>query len=228
MAALTKRDRLYCFPMDSCSVAPYLTCPIAFSAILTARTMALNSAGSNEKAESGPPSSLDNVRCFSIIEAPEATAAMGTSIPRVWSDSPAGTSNVDDRCSMVLRFISSGRAGYALVHFNRAIWLFPVFLMVLTAVSISLNVPIPVDTITGLPAEAIFLRSGISTSSGDATLYPGISICFKKSTDEKSKGVEKNQDPCHGLFSAVQRASPIVYVLFHTVHTGSGCSRWCL
>ncbi len=56
------------------------------------RTSAASSSGSSENAESGPPSARRRVKCFSITQAPSATAAIATSMPSVWSDSPIGQS----------------------------------------------------------------------------------------------------------------------------------------
>jgi hypothetical protein len=53
----------------------------------------------------------------------------------------------------------------------------------------------PVDMITGLPVLAILRRSSRSTSSKEATLYIGTLIFSRKSTAEKSKGVEKTPTP---------------------------------
>ena len=93
------------------SLTPKCTVPNAFSAVRTASTIALNSCGSSENALSGPGMDRDKVRCFSMMQAPNATAATGTAIPIVWSDSPAGTPKRRDISGIVRKFISSGGAG---------------------------------------------------------------------------------------------------------------------
>lgn len=71
--------------------------------------------------ESGPVLLRDKVKCFSIIQAPNTTAATGTAIPKVWSERPTGTSNFPAMSGIVFKFISAGGAGYALVHLSSAI-----------------------------------------------------------------------------------------------------------
>ena len=50
---------------------------------LQSSTSVLNSSGSDEKLESGPPSNLLRVICFSIIVAPNVIAATATVEPMV-------------------------------------------------------------------------------------------------------------------------------------------------
>ncbi len=45
--------------------------------------MALNSSGSSENALSGPATARESVKCFSMMQAPSATAATGTEMPTV-------------------------------------------------------------------------------------------------------------------------------------------------
>ena len=59
--------------------------PRAESTLRTAFTIAASSAGSSDAAWSGPAADLSRVKCFSIIVAPRAVAATGTSMPAVWS-----------------------------------------------------------------------------------------------------------------------------------------------
>ena len=51
--------------------------------LVTSGSNNLNSSGSSEKAESGPPSDRFKIKCFSIIDAPNATLATATPIPLV-------------------------------------------------------------------------------------------------------------------------------------------------
>jgi len=44
-------------------------------------TIAANSCGSRENAASGPPNFLSRMKCFSIMQAPRATAASDTAMP---------------------------------------------------------------------------------------------------------------------------------------------------
>ena len=65
----------------------------ALKIFLQSCTSFLNSSGSDEKVESGPPSNLLKVICFSIIVAPSVIAATATVEPIVWSERPIGTLN---------------------------------------------------------------------------------------------------------------------------------------
>ena len=58
-------------------------------------------------------------------------------------------------------FVSSGLAGYELVHFNRIISLAPESLAAAILSSNSPREAIPVEIINGLPVEATFLISGM-------------------------------------------------------------------
>ncbi|MBA7580517.1 hypothetical protein ES708_22409 [subsurface metagenome] len=89
----------------------FSTPPKAFSTSLTDFTIALNSLGSKEKVASGPPNDLSKVKCFSIIEAPKATDAIGTDIPKVWSDNPTTVLKVSAKLGMVRKFTSSKGVG---------------------------------------------------------------------------------------------------------------------
>ena len=60
--------------------------PNIFSTLRMEQTIDFSSAGSSEALWSGPSMSLDKVKCFSITSAPKTTAAVGTSIPSVWSE----------------------------------------------------------------------------------------------------------------------------------------------
>ena len=64
-------------------------------------------------------------------------------------------------------------------------------MQVLTASSISSNVPIPVDIKIGFPLEATYFINGKSTNSKEAILKAGASNLSKISTASSSKGVEK-------------------------------------
>ena len=78
-----KSDRRKTRLFASFSLTPKCTSPSAFSAMRTASTIALNSAGSSEKALSGPGTERESVKCFSMMHAPSATAATGAAIPMV-------------------------------------------------------------------------------------------------------------------------------------------------
>jgi hypothetical protein len=71
---------------------------------------------------------------------------------------------------MVRRCISSGGAGYALVHFKSASASPPASRNARTASSISPSVAIPVDMIVGLPIWAMRRIRGRSTFSKEAIL----------------------------------------------------------
>ncbi len=83
--------------MLPCSTSERTGAPVPSdsNAALAPRTSAASSSGSSENAESGPPSARRRVKCFSIMQAPSATAAIATSMPSVWSDSPTGQPNSD-------------------------------------------------------------------------------------------------------------------------------------
>ncbi len=51
------------------------------------------------------------VRCFSMIAAPSAVAATGSSMPGVWSDQPVGSPNASRIVAIAARFASAGAAG---------------------------------------------------------------------------------------------------------------------
>lgn len=140
-----------------------------------ASTIARSSSGSREKALSGPGVARESVKCFSTMQAPSATAAAGAAMPIVWSDRPAGSRYRSASSRIPRRFISSGGAGYALVHFNSASPTTPAARAARTASSISSGVAIPVDMIMGLPVRAMRSMSGMSTSSKEATLCTGTS-----------------------------------------------------
>jgi len=59
--------------------------PNAAKASRAPSTMARSSAGSADMAWSQPGRFLSVVKCFSIMHAPNATAAIGTAEPSVWS-----------------------------------------------------------------------------------------------------------------------------------------------
>ncbi len=82
-SSTTKSERRKTVLARCFSVSSYDTSPSASSTVRTALTIASNSAGSSEKALSGPGSSRDRVKCFSMTHAPSATAAMGTPMPIV-------------------------------------------------------------------------------------------------------------------------------------------------
>ena len=65
--------------------------PMAAWAARVAATRAAMSSGSAESLWSGPSSVLSRVKCFSMISAPSAAAAMATAVPMVWSENPTGT-----------------------------------------------------------------------------------------------------------------------------------------
>ena len=87
---------------------------------------------------------------------------------------------------MVFKFKLLGLAGYALVHFNKAIFLHPCFFASLILSAISSIVEIPVDKINGLPVLATFLIKGISVFSKEDILYAGTFNFSKKSTEDSS------------------------------------------
>lgn len=68
--------------------------PKAFSILRILLTISLNSSASKLAQWSGPFKSRLSVKCFSITEAPKATAATGTSTPSVWSEYPTRTFNL--------------------------------------------------------------------------------------------------------------------------------------
>src|SRR5690606_21540527 len=96
---------------------------------------------------------------------------------------------------IVSKFAISAVAGYSEVHFNKVISLFPTFLQLLTASSISDKLATPVEIITGFPLLATYSINGKSVISKDAILYFGTPMLSKKSTALKSKGDEKNSMP---------------------------------
>src|SRR3989338_6108481 len=61
----------------------FIPSPIALSTFLIASTIFFNSRGSRDALWSGPSIFLSSVKCFSIILAPIATAAIGSSMPIV-------------------------------------------------------------------------------------------------------------------------------------------------
>ena len=85
--------------------------PSACQARSDSTTQRFSSAGSSENAESTPPSARSRVTCFSIRQAPNATAAIGTPMPSVWSLSPIGSPSVSASTGMRRRLVCSGGAG---------------------------------------------------------------------------------------------------------------------
>ena len=79
-------------------------------------------------------------------------------------------SNVSAICGIVLRFKSLYGAGYCDTHFKIAMSLFPTDLHASTALSISANVAMPVESIIGFQRLAQRLIRGISKISYDAIL----------------------------------------------------------
>src|SRR3989338_7736808 len=116
--------------------------------------MRANSSGSTDALWSGPLSFLLSVKCFSIADAPSATAATGTATLVVWSESPTGTLNFFCRVFIASRLTFSTGQGYSDVHWNNRILLLPVFLTAETAALISGRVAIPVDKRTGFFFDA--------------------------------------------------------------------------
>ena len=57
-------------------------------AVLILSTNTFISSGSSENELSTPPSSLDKVKCFSIIDAPKEVATIPAVVPIVWSERP--------------------------------------------------------------------------------------------------------------------------------------------
>ena len=66
----------------------------------------------NEKKESTVFSSSSKLICFSISDAPKVTAAIGTEVPRVWSDSPTKVLNFFFNAGIVFKFCSVIGDGY--------------------------------------------------------------------------------------------------------------------
>ena len=76
--------------------------------------------------DAGPGTLVREVKCFSTMQAPSATAATATFGSREWSESPTGTPNVERIVSIERRSSDSGGAGYAPVHCSRMSCSFPV------------------------------------------------------------------------------------------------------
>jgi len=67
------------------------------------------------------------VKCFSITVAPNATAAIGTVIPKVWSDNPTGNPKEFFNVNIEFRLTSSKGAGYSEVQCNKVTLFFICF-----------------------------------------------------------------------------------------------------
>ena len=104
---------------------------------------------------SGPTMDLDNVKCRSIIFAPNAIAEWETNNPNVWSDNPTGTLKVLRRVSIAAKFISSSGAGYEELQWSKIIFGFPDLRITLIASSILDSVLMPVDKIRGLDVTIV-------------------------------------------------------------------------
>ena len=85
------------------------------------------------------------VKCFSITRAPNATAAIGTSIPNVWSEYPTSTSKVVPIVCIAFRLTSTIGVGYSVLQCNIVILSIFLSLNTLKASSISEMEHIPVD-----------------------------------------------------------------------------------
>ena len=90
--------------------------PSAAVAVRMPSTIARSSPGSSDAAWSGPGSERSSVKCFSTSTAPSAAAAIGTAMPRVWSDNPVLVPKRSRMVAIARRFAASGGAGYSVVH----------------------------------------------------------------------------------------------------------------
>ena len=77
----------------SSAVGTLMPLPSACSTVRIADTMRVSSSGSSDARWSGPGSVRSSVRCFSTIVAPRAAAAIGTTMPGLWSDRPTARPN---------------------------------------------------------------------------------------------------------------------------------------
>src|SRR6185437_1039916 len=93
--------------------------PSASSIRRIAKTMRLKSAGSSEAAWSGPSALRSSVRCFSMMLAPRATAAIAISMPSVWSEYPTASRNVRRIVCIAARLTSADGHGYSVVQCRR-------------------------------------------------------------------------------------------------------------
>ncbi len=107
--------------MLGCSVAvtSFISDPRIFSTSLIDDTISLSSSVDSDALWSGPGISWSRVKCFSIISAPRATAAIGTSIPLVWSlyPTPAHPNSFSE--SIARRLTASCGVGYWVVQWSR-------------------------------------------------------------------------------------------------------------
>ena len=110
-SATMNRERRRRRPSVSDWVAPIRGCPSETRAVSVSRTSAASSCGSSENAESTPPPAREMVTCFSMTQAPSATAATAAPMPIVWSDRPTRVPKVSARTGMPRRLESAGSAG---------------------------------------------------------------------------------------------------------------------
>ena len=168
--------------------------PKANSIFRIAFTIAFSSSGSKEALWSGPSIVQSSVKCFSIQEAPKATAAISTSIPKVWSLYPKAISKVFPIVTIAFKFTSSIGVGYSVFACKTVIFSFfvPAFINIFKASSISPIFAIPVESITFLSNLPICLRYGKFVISPLGILNISRPKSFKSSILSWSNGVDKN------------------------------------
>src|SRR4051812_20368356 len=128
------------------------------------------------------------------MHAPNVTAVTAAVDDSVWSDKPTGTSNAAAMWGRVRRSISTGDAGYALLHRNNASSP-DTERAAHTARSISSKRAIPVDSNTGRPVAAAAAINSRSTISNDAILIAGASWATRKWTLSTSNADAKHARP---------------------------------
>ena len=91
----------------------------------------LSSFGSKLDLWSGPFIFLLKVKCFSMTEAPIATALLGAIKLKLWSDNPTLILNFFLNNNKVFKFKSCNGVGYAELHCNKIKFFFPIILIAL-------------------------------------------------------------------------------------------------
>src|SRR3989338_6622671 len=124
------------------------------------------------------------------------TASAGVSGLNVWSESPTGIlGNAFWSASIMRRCASRCFVGYASTHWRRIILSLPNDLMYFTDSRISATDDAPVERMIGFLVFAIFRSIGKNVMSEEEILYAGTPIRSRKSTESRSKGVEKSTMP---------------------------------
>jgi len=174
-----------------------LLCPKLFSTLRISSTIVLNSAGSREKDESGPPSFLSKIKCFSINLAPTAAAVTGTVDPTEWSERPTMQLNFSASAGIVFKWhlqflrdiptcILKEQSVYSLISYRLQLHL----LFLLRKLS-SWN-----DT--GFPFDAVYSINGMSTIR-KKLFYKPAHLIFPGSLPRfYQKGMKSKQDQIPG------------------------------